>query len=414
MRLIRITTNYPSYLKQFYAKRSELKEKPYAVQYQTLMADCYGWANFWTHAFGKLGYEVWEPVGNAELMQKAWARENGARYGEKTWLSDIVTAQVKHFQPDVVFVNDYSTYTAEFFEHLRSECPSIRLVIGWCGAPYSDGSVFKAYDLVLSNIPSLVTHFQESGHRCEQMHHAFEPRILAKINRNSTSTTAFSFIGSVVKGTGFHNQRESLLKKLAQETELQIWADINQPSVQERQRLPIRQKVYDLVQMVKSIPGGKTLVAAIPRFKIYANLKHRPDLSHYVDATVAARSYLAFFGLSMYQKLYDSQVVLNNHAEISAQFASNMRLYEATGVGTCLLTDWKPNLRELFEPDVEVVTYRSADEAVEKVSYLLEHDDERRKIATAGQRKTLQNHTFEIRAQQLNSLIQKSLHSLKR
>mgnify|MGYP001025541122 CR=1 FL=1 len=70
MRLSRITTNYFSYLKQFYAQRPELKEKTYAVQYQTLMSDCYMWADFWTNPLGKLGYEVWEPVGNAEPMQK--------------------------------------------------------------------------------------------------------------------------------------------------------------------------------------------------------------------------------------------------------------------------------------------------------------------------------------------------------
>ena len=43
-----------------------------------------------------------------------------------------------------------------------------------------------------------------------------------------------------------------------------------------------------------------------------------------------------------------------------------MRLFEATGSGACLVTDWKENLGELFEPDVEVVTYRSVAECVKK------------------------------------------------
>ncbi|MGK7874691.1 MAG: glycosyltransferase [Xenococcaceae cyanobacterium] len=411
MRLIRITTNYPSYLKQFYAQRPELFQETYAVQYKALMADCYSWADFWTHGFGKLGYEVWEPVGNAEPMQKAWARENGVSYRKKTWLTDIVTAQVKHFQPDVVFVNDYLTYTAEFFHHLRSECPSIRLVIGWCGAPYPDGSVFKAYDLVLSNIPSLVTHFRANGHRCEYMCHAFEPRILDKINSQSAPTTAFSFVGSIIKGSGFHHQREQLLKKLVQETELQIWSDICQPSEQERQLLPLKQKVYDLVQTAKSIPGGKSLLTAIPKIKKYVSMEHRPDMSDYVDPAIATRSKPALFGISMYQKLYESQVTLNTHIDLSARFASNMRLYEATGVGTCLLTDWQANLREVFETDVEVVTYRSAEEAMEKVWYLLEHEEERRAIARAGQARTLSDHTYAQRAIQLDEIIRQELKS---
>ena len=42
-----------------------------------------------------------------------------------------------------------------------------------------------------------------------------------------------------------------------------------------------------------------------------------------------------------------------------------MRLYEATGVGTLLVTDYKDNLHEMFIPGKEVVVYRDADEAVE-------------------------------------------------
>lgn len=409
MRLIRITTNYPSYLKQFYAQHPKLKQEAYSVQYQTLMADCFGWADFWTHAFSKLGYKVWEPVGNAEPMQKVWARENQVSYDEKTWLTDIITAQVKHFQPDVVFVNDYTTYSAEFFSYLRSECPSIRFVIGWCGAPYSDGSVFKAYDLVLSNIPFLVSQFREHGHCCEYICHAFEPRILDKINYSLGQTIDFSFVGSIVKSSGFHNQRERLIKKLVEETKLQLWSDISQPSQNKIQKLKLKQKVYDVVQSAKTIPASNYLLKVIPKIKNYLTMEQRPNFSRYIDPKIAVRSQPALFGISMYQRLYESKVTFNTHIDISDRFASNMRLYEATGVGTCLLTDWKQNLQEVFEPDVEVVTYRSAEEAVEKLCYLLNHDDERAKIAAAGQKRTLQNHHFDLRAQQLNEIIRNSI-----
>jgi spore maturation protein CgeB len=86
-----------------------------------------------------------------------------------------------------------------------------------------------------------------------------------------------------------------------------------------------------------------------------------------------------------------------------------MRLYEATGVGSCLLTDWKSNLGELFEDGVEVVSYKSADECIEKVDYLLANEDARRAIATAGQRRTLRDHSFDNRAVQLDRIIQTAL-----
>jgi spore maturation protein CgeB len=84
-----------------------------------------------------------------------------------------------------------------------------------------------------------------------------------------------------------------------------------------------------------------------------------------------------------------------------------MRLFEATGVGACLLTDWKENLARLFEPDKEVLTYNSAAECVEKVKYILEHEAERRAIAAAGQRRTLREHNFDNRAMQIDEIIRK-------
>jgi len=72
--------------------------------------------------------------------------------------------------------------------------------------------------------------------------------------------------------------------------------------------------------------------------------------------------------------------------------ATNMRLFEATGVGILLITDSKVNLNELFELGKEVVAYRSPEECVELVQYYLEHDREREDIARAGQERTLQEH----------------------
>lgn len=79
-----------------------------------------------------------------------------------------------------------------------------------------------------------------------------------------------------------------------------------------------------------------------------------------------------------------------------------MRLFEATGVGTCLLTDAADNLAELFDPDREVVTFRDADECRERIRSLLVHDAEREAIARAGQARCLACHTFRHRAPQLD------------
>ena len=174
-------------------------------------------------------------------------------------------------------------------------------------------------------------------------------------------------------------------------------------------------KLSDIRQAVQAgqVQAGETimrsLVEAIPIAGKVRNWKARPALSPKLDPRILAVAQRPLFGLDMFQQLQRTRVSLNTHIDISATHASNMRLYEATGVGSCLLTDWKSNIGELFAEGVEVVTYKSAEECVEKVNYLLAHEEERQAIGDAGQRRTLRDHSFDNRAVQLNQIIQTAL-----
>jgi len=131
-----------------------------------------------------------------------------------------------------------------------------------------------------------------------------------------------------------------------------------------------------------------------------------------VDATAensAIRSHHhgEVWGWDMYKILQRSRITLNRHAHndvggcVSHDFANNMRLFEATGVGTCLLTEMRSNLATMFEPDVEVATYACPQECLEKVRYYLEHPTERSSIAKAGQTRTLGDHSYTHRMLEL-------------
>jgi spore maturation protein CgeB len=405
MRLLKIGVYHPTYLQQFYARHSHLATQTYAFQHAALMDDCFGSADFWTQAIRQFGHETCDLIANAEPMQKRWAVENGAAYHESNWMFDITAAQVKAFRPDALIVADYSTVTAAFINRLRDECSSIRLVFVWCGAPYGDAAIFSACDVVLSCVPELVEHFRANGHRCEHLNHAFEPRVLEKIDTAATATADFTFLGSIVKAARFHQEREKILLQLVEQTDLQIWSEIKPISRSHRRRRRARQKAYDIVGIARRVGIPQTLLSTLPVIRRVSRWNARPDLSSYVDERVARRTRPPLFGLAMFQQLHDSKVALNTHIDISTNNASNLRLFEATGVGACMLTDWKSNLRELFEPDAEVVTYRSVEECVEKVRYLLTHENERRSIAAAGQRRTLRDHTYAQRARQIDQII---------
>lgn len=391
MRLLKIGVYYPAYLEQFYARRPGLAAQPYAAQHAALIDDCFGSSDFWTRALSELGYETCDLVINAEPMQKAWAAERGRAFGDERWLFDIAAAQITDFRPEVLIVADYSTVTAAFLRHLRDACPFLRLVLGWCGAPYRDGSIFGECDIVLSCVPELVAHFCEQGIRSRHVNHAFEPRVLEKIDRAAAPTADFIFLGSIFKSDQFHLERERILTRLVEETDLQIWSEVGA-----QRRVPTRARTS-----VRSVIGRAARL-------LLGGASKSPHQSA-VDERITRRARPPLFGIEMFQQLHNSRVALNTHIDISPINASNMRLFEATGVGACLLTDWKANLPELFLPDAEVVAYRDAGECVEKVKYLLAHEAERRLIAAAGQHRTLRDHTFASRAAQIDDIIGEAL-----
>jgi len=55
------------------------------------------------------------------------------------------------------------------------------------------------------------------------------------------------------------------------------------------------------------------------------------------------------------------------------------------------------------------VTYKSEEDCIEKVNWLLSHPNELKQIAAAGQKRTLRDHTFEKRAEELHEIISKEL-----
>ena len=409
MRLQTIAVKYPAHIRQFYNQHPELITKSYIEQYAAFISGSFGAPETRTHAFSEIGYQIDHIFANAEPMQKRWAMENGVTYNEEQWMCDIAQAQIIDFEPDILFMNEYSTFTKAFLDQIKIKCPSIRFILGWCGSPYNDPKIFQSYDIVLSNIPELVRQFKDNGHTSYHINHAFDPRILERIDTHLLQNVDFSFIGSISMSQDFHHQREILLLDLIESSNIEIWAYIKQPSYKKKVSTKARQLIYDLNKVAKSAGIPENLLNKTPLVNKVARWKMRPDLSMYIDHRISRQAHPPIFSLDMFQQLHDSKLTLNTHIDLSSRSASNMRLFEATGVGTCLLTDWKENLPELFEPEVDVVTYRSAEECIEKVNFLLEHENKRAAIAEAGQRRTLRDHTVKQRVDLINDIIQKHL-----
>ena len=113
------------------------------------------------------------------------------------------------------------------------------------------------------------------------------------------------------------------------------------------------------------------------------------------------------WSLDMYRLLAQSKITINRHIDAAENYANNMRLYEATGMGTMLLTDKKDNLGDLFKTGIEVVEYSGPQDLVKKVKHYLKNENERTRIARRGQLRTLKDHTYYVRMKELIKIIQK-------
>jgi len=112
------------------------------------------------------------------------------------------------------------------------------------------------------------------------------------------------------------------------------------------------------------------------------------------------------WGRDMYAILGRSAIVVNRHVAAAEGHANNMRLFEATGMGALLATEAAPNLGELFVPGEEVVAYRDAADLVALLRRYRADPGAARAIAAAGQRRTLAEHTYRHRMQQLIAILE--------
>ena len=73
------------------------------------------------------------------------------------------------------------------------------------------------------------------------------------------------------------------------------------------------------------------------------------------------------------------------------------RDFEAPGCGSLLLTKDTDEIAEYFVPGEEIITYKDANDATEKIKYYLADEDERERIAKRGYDRVMSEHTYEKR-----------------
>jgi hypothetical protein len=373
MKVLIVNHDYPDFTGWLYRAHSGLESRVYEEQLQARLQSLFGLADFCSINLRKLGHEAWNIFFDSEQMQRAWAREHGLklpqshawkfrlrrgivpwvqRLPDERWAYDVLAAQIKRFKPDILLIQAVVLIDPLFLAEIK---PLVKLLAGQIASPFSMRKEYGVYDLMVSSLPWMVQTFRDAGLRSELNRLAFEPSVLNSLGPSGANIDA-SFVGSLSYA---FQERIAWLETVCANAPVTVWS----PHVNGlRPESPIR--------------------------------------SHHAGAV---------YGIEMFRILKSSSMTLNHHIDVAGPHANNQRLYEATGVGTLLVTDWKQNLHELFEPGKEVVVYRNSEECVELIRYYLDHGDERAAIARAGQQRTLRDHTFEIRMRELAEILMKEL-----
>jgi hypothetical protein len=375
-----------------------------------------------SRAMRSLGHDAHEIVCDLEIMQKTWAKENNVQFGEQTWKIDIILKQIEKLRPDIVYFQDVHSLPYDVRRRLKSMFPFIKMIVVFTGAPAKVRKL-NDVDVVFVGRPSMVEPYVAQGVLTHVVYHGFDENILNRIGNGGKVERryGFTFVGS--SGFGIHPchiVRYWFLVKLMERTGLCAWVD-EQSQLRDRIRgLLLNVLAADDADRLSTQMLGLTikpksegeLEKCLANFvnrrnEAYINMKKQQGFPiRTLREQFPQRCHPPRFGMEMYDAIRHSRVSFNIESTKAGESVGNMRLFETTGVGGCLLTSTANNMAELFEDGKEVVTYSSLDECVEKARYLLDHEDVCRSIAQAGQRRTLRDHTIGSRCRQIDAVIQ--------
>jgi len=423
---------YQEAIEATYSEAPLLADKPYPQQLETILSKKLSHAGGFVKAMASLGNEATEILYDCEPLQLAWARERGIPTHGKNWQTNILLEQLREISPDVVLFQDIFSMPAAMRARIKDLVPGIRLTIIAKGYPGETRDLSDS-DLLFVSSPVLLDRYAQLNPFL--VYHAFDDDILTTLDDIDFGPMATRYQFSFLGNCRAPERRYWMLKKLLEETELQIWG-VEENVKYSRWGIPKNQKqlkkiARDGLKYLLSRLGSYSL-HALEKFPISRKIHNLIDEINGEGQKVDDRSSLTgldtegvakktlrqtyperfhdpIFGIQYYHRVSNSDVVFNLHSDAAGMTVDNMKMFEITGVGSCLLTNMGSNLGDLFELDKEVVTYETVGEALEKYQYLKENPSTRVEIARAGQIRTLRDHTVSARCEQMNEIIQERL-----
>lgn len=296
---------------------------------------------------GSLSWSHWQIISRLPLI--------GPIIYRNSQLAKIFIRQVLDFRPDVLLVMNPNLLPKSVGKTFSKAGIT---VVGQIASPLPPASFFDHYDMMVSAHPSQVKYFQtlgiESRYLPLKMDNAAVP---AESTHLVNRTLDITFVGSFGR---HHKHSLELIRRVAEE---------------------------------------------FPSLQIFTVSPIRSLIKHGLGKNFAGQAW----GKRMVEIYGDSKIVLNRHAKMANGYAVNYRMFEATAAGALLLTELAPNLPSLFEPDREVLTYDSAEEALFVIRKVLSDVDAWQDTASRGRERLMRDHLASNRTRQLEALLREAV-----
>lgn len=353
MKILFLDTWYPEVLNVVMANREF-----YETRLTDLLRLHFGTSYYYSVAFRDNGWEAVDLIANDSIGRQLWAREHG-----RPWSSNLqsVVDQIELEKPDLVYCQDLTFLPRSTIEMLRNK-GGIHFVAQH-SSPWAGDERVAGFELVFTSFPHYIERIRAVGVRAGFLEIGFGSQILNKVSIPDRKEHEVVFVGGVNASSGHWRKGTDVLVHLARmlgKKHFAWWGYV---------------------------------------------IGNDADLHPALRETFKGQAW----GLEMYRVYASAKIVVNRHGEVADVYANNMRLFEATGMGACLMTEQREWLEQYFIPQVECVTYASQTEALEKARLLLNADSWRARIAKKGHLRTLSEHTYTDRLFEIQSKLREMI-----
>lgn len=378
--ILRVASPYNDYVQYLEQQHPEIKDMSYQDHYQRIVDNYFGCDGYYLNReLAAMGMETHDIIYIDSLQQK-WRPETAG-----LGMFEILLEQVKTYKPDVLFVSNM--FSTEQLRAMKEIVPKAKIVC-FMFAAVNDRlkENCRYYDQLYTGSERYVKILSRYHGNVRYLQHAVCGEILDKIDTSHPRENKASFAGHFF--LPYHGKRLLCAANFVKNgVPIDFAADI-MPSY----------RIRDLKSLVKYTLKPPHLT------------EYQKELRE-ADRIVSPYLKPAVFGLEYYQFLWDHTVSLNVQADQDWETgdSGSDRMYEATLMGSCLLTNQADENRNLYEPDREIMEFESPEDCGERARWLIDHPTEAAAIAEAGQKRTLRQYTYRNRAEMLNDYLQELL-----